>query len=349
MICSSFPPQDTRFDLGSAPLLAATYTDDVGVPADPTSVVVKVRRPDGTTVTYTNASLPAVTHPSLGNFELSLPATTQAGDWWYRFEATGAVADAKETRFTILGSAFTTVAPPAAGRWISAESLRDEPELTDVKLPSGVTLDDIVVASTDLLDLWVGPGRYGSRSETIRPNRSSSRCGGDSCDAWTYEQRLAGPTLPGSIVVVVDGVTLSSTAYLLVDGDTLVRVDGRPWPCCQRIEAPFGSPGTWSISYTWGKAPKKIGEIACRALAINIALRLSGKPSKLPPGTVSVAARGLSLNLARQHDRTGRRQGKQNVFTGIAVVDDFVFAENPNGLSRRATVTSPDSVRRTRI
>lgn len=349
MSCLTVPSAGTVLDLGAAPLLSADFADKDGVPINPTAVEVKVRPPNGTTITYTAISSPPVTNPSVGHYELLLPVTTLAGDWWYRFVASGTLVDAAEALFTIRGSAFTTVAPPAAGRWISAESLRTEPELVDVKLPPPLTFDDVVVAATDLMFSWTGR-RYGQRSSTIRPNRGTWGCDclPTACGCCGEAQViLNGPVLEESLVVVVDGVTLPSSAYALFDKRMLYRIDGRTWPCCQDLSAPFGTPGTWSVSYTWGPAPKKILELATRQLAIHIALRLSGKPSKLPSNAVAVTGRGVSLSLARRHDSLGRRVGPR-VFTGIALVDDAIATENPNGLMRRATVASPDTIRRTR-
>lgn len=330
-VCSTLPPPLTTYEYGAQPVLLATIVDpETGAPVSPTTVVVKVRPPDGTVVTYTSLSSPAVTNPAIGTFRIVLPAVTQAGDWYYRFESSGSVVDANESRFFVDGSALTAPSAPTTGRWISATELNTDTRVADVQLPSGVTLDDCVVAATDLLSRW--GRRYKITTETIRPLAAHSYCS-LGCSCACTEVLLP----PNSVVsaVVADGVTLAASAYKLYDGSRLVRQDGRYWTC-QSLSTPLGQPGTWSVAVSHGNLPPKIAQMACRELSILIAQSFSNKPGRAPNKAQSVSRGGITVPIARRRMNDGRYS------TGVPLVDDFVNAVNPNGLTGRPRIVSPD-------
>lgn len=68
-----------------------------GAPADPSTITLTIRKPDGTIAT------PATTHDGLGLFHADV-ATDQAGTWRYRFSGTGAAAGAGEKAFRVRAS-----------------------------------------------------------------------------------------------------------------------------------------------------------------------------------------------------------------------------------------------------
>jgi hypothetical protein len=341
LTCSTQPAPSSSYALGAAPILTAVYTDPGdGSLVNPSAVIVKVRKPDLTVVTYTNASSPAITNPSTGTFRLVLPATALAGDWFYRFEASGVEVDADETRFFVLASAFTPVVAPTAGRWISAESLLSDHRVKTAKLPPGISHDFIVVAATE--ELFSATGcRY--KTVTVIDARPTQRlwgcgCSGDCGCGSTTSVELP----PNSLVldVKVDGVLLDPSAYKLVNGYRLVRQDGGAFPCCQRDDVPLGQAGTWSVSYTHGELPPNAGVLACRTLAIQMILELGGQESKPPENTES-RGRGnarISLNRGKSWEPGRPMQ------TGIPSVDRWINSVNPDGLRRRSSVTSPDDI-----
>lgn len=73
-----------RFDPGDAPLVFIDFRNAAGELADPTTVVLTVRKPDGT------KSTPATTHPSLGRYEATV-LLDQHGRWDVHWQGTGAV------------------------------------------------------------------------------------------------------------------------------------------------------------------------------------------------------------------------------------------------------------------
>lgn len=87
-----------EYDIGDGIVLEATFSKD-GAPADPTTVVCKLRLPDRSIV-----ELP--TQPDgAGDFKATYLATTH-GDHYYRFEGVGAVEAAGERRFVVRPSPF---------------------------------------------------------------------------------------------------------------------------------------------------------------------------------------------------------------------------------------------------
>ena len=94
----------TVYDIGkqvtvSATFRAAATPPAVGALTDPTTVVAKVRKPDGTVTALT------VAHPSLGVFTATV-TIDQSGAWTFRFEGTGALVSSVEQTVTVRTSAF---------------------------------------------------------------------------------------------------------------------------------------------------------------------------------------------------------------------------------------------------
>ena len=72
------------YDIGDVARLFGAFTDINGAPADPTTVIVSVKDPNGTVTT------PAVVRDSLGNYHADQDCSI-AGTWKYQFDGTGAV------------------------------------------------------------------------------------------------------------------------------------------------------------------------------------------------------------------------------------------------------------------
>ena len=217
--------------------------------------------------------------------------------------------------------------------WVSGDSLASDPRMVEAVLPPDVTADDCAMSATEYLFKRTGR-RFRTFAFTIRPN-ALNVCGCSITDCWSStELSLDGPVAPESLVVVVGGVTLAESAYTLYDRSLLVRQDGGYWPVCQHLSVPDGQEGTFSISGVRGELPGMDLILACRELAIHVALALSGKPTKIPARATGVQRRGLSLNLLRGLNSTG-----------IPLVDDAIRASNPNNLMGRGSVMSPDTIR----
>jgi len=86
------------YDCGDVIRLTAAFTDIANTPADPTVVTLRVKQPDATVAVH---SYPGdITKDGTGAYHFNL-AITESGDWYYRFEGTGAVQAASETLFHV--------------------------------------------------------------------------------------------------------------------------------------------------------------------------------------------------------------------------------------------------------
>ena len=87
------------YDIGDTVRLKGAFTNDAGAATDPTAITLTVKDPTGAVTTYTYA-LAQVVKSATGIYYYDL-LISKAGDWYYRFEGTGAVATAGEEYFTV--------------------------------------------------------------------------------------------------------------------------------------------------------------------------------------------------------------------------------------------------------
>lgn len=137
--------------------------------------------------------------------------------------------------------------------------------------------------------------------------------------------------------VKVDGVVLPSTAYRVDNFKKLVRVDGGCWPDCQELALPDTEVGTFSIDVTYGKEPPMLVKKAAGFLACELLKSCVGAPCQLPQRVQTISRQGFSASFLDPMDFV------ENGKTGLYLVDMAIKAYNPNGLSRRSTVWSPDA------
>jgi hypothetical protein len=220
--------------------------------------------------------------------------------------------------------------PSGSAAWVTGASLASDHRLDDVDLPADITLDNCAEGATRFLYMRSGQ-RFRIHNAVVRPNQAGCGCSIDACYG-SAELDLPSPVVAGSVVITIDGLVLDPSTYRLYDGHLLVRTDGSYWPVCAHLSSPTGV--DWSIAFTHGQSPPMDMILACRELAIHVAMALSGKVSKIPARAISVSRQGLSINLMR-----GMRS------TGIPLVDEALQAENPYGLMGRGSFTSPDTIR----
>lgn len=86
-----------EINIGSRAAVTAKFKDEAGDDANPTTVTIRVKKPDGTVVVKTNQELdnPGLGH-WVGRFDVD-----QAGRWYYRVEGTGNVQAADEASFIV--------------------------------------------------------------------------------------------------------------------------------------------------------------------------------------------------------------------------------------------------------
>ena len=90
------------YDIGDIARCTGTFTDIDDDPADPTSVVFRYEKPDGTETALTYGVDGAVIRDSIGVYHVDLTiAAGEYGRWHYRWTGTGALVAAGESRFQV--------------------------------------------------------------------------------------------------------------------------------------------------------------------------------------------------------------------------------------------------------
>lgn len=153
-------------------------------------------------------------------------------------------------------------------------------------------------------------------------------------------------------LVKIDGVVIPPAEYYIQDYRTLVRVriDGTTppterygWPSFQRIDLPDTQPGTFSVTYTYGRDVPEDGKLAAMVLGAELAKAQAGMNSALPRRVTSIMREGVSMTVLDSHDFL--EEGR----TGLYEVDLFLKSVNPNKNAGRAQVWSPDIGRSRRL
>ena len=207
-------------------------------------------------------------------------------------------------------------------------------------------LDDLMASASEICYLLSGSQFSGVCVDTIRPPAHKQNGYGYTYGAlfgfaWAsyYEDAWCGPTglllpfdHPISATVKIDGATVTD---FRLDGRILWRETG--WPTIQKMGLGDIEPGTWSVTVTHGLTPPVSGVQAAAALTAEMVRACVGdKSCRLPMGTVSVVRQGVSIDTAEFAAMI--RAGA----VGVAEVDLFLAAVNPNGLRRRGRIYSPD-------
>lgn len=220
-----------------------------------------------------------------------------------------------------------------------------------------VLLDDAADEASQLLYELSGHRWSGVCTRTVRPCHSScgcgwqvlSRghvvaawdswdCGGRSCGCQDLSRvRLSG-YVRGVTQVKIDGLIVSPADYRVDEHRWLTRLDGSRWPACARLDLPDTEEGTFSVTYTYGKAPPLAGVNAARQLACQIFMSCAGSAGGgggeclIPDGVTRVTRQGITMD--RAFFGLNKASGKWE--SGLDAVDRFLNAYNPHGLRRRA-------------
>lgn len=106
---------------------------------------------------------------------------------------------------------------------------------------------------------------------------------------------LPGPD-PEVLEVVVDGVILAPSEYVIVDGTFLLRV-GAAWPWSNDLELADTEDGTWSVTVRFGEPTGGLARRAVMSLVQEMAAPYIGKQSRLPNGVTSANVQGVSVTV----------------------------------------------------
>jgi hypothetical protein len=136
--------------------------------------------------------------------------------------------------------------------------------------------------------------------------------------------------------VKIDGGVVPTGSYRLDDNRRLVRTDGGRWPSCNDLTRDDTEVGTWSITAQYGEAIPDIAQLAMGELACEIVRAATGGDCRLPAGVTQLARQGVTISYP--DIGTLWKQGR----TGLYLVDAFLSAYNPGGLTRRSRTYSVD-------
>lgn len=127
--------------------------------------------------------------------------------------------------------------------------------------------------------------------------------------------------------VRIDGEILPATSYHVVDGNKLVRTDGKDWPSCRGWH--------FTVTYLNGVPVDIMGQHVGGLLAMEFLRALRGdKKCRLPSGVTNIARAGVTMEIQGDMFENGK--------TGITEVDAWVRLWNPYGARTRTGVHSVD-------
>lgn len=96
-----------NYMVGQAVRLSVAFKNASNVATDPTAVTVRYRNPAGTTTSKVYGTDAEVIKDSTGNYHIDVSiASGQHGEWWHRWEGTGAITAADEAAFFVRNSLF---------------------------------------------------------------------------------------------------------------------------------------------------------------------------------------------------------------------------------------------------
>lgn len=172
---------------------------------------------------------------------------------------------------------------------------------------------------------------------------------------------LSGYPVREIIEVKIDGVPLPEYD---TSGFPNWRLDGRRmltrmassdgtamrWPACQRLDMEDDQPGTFSVTLAYGQDPPPMGQLAAAQLACELYKAGTDEECQLPAGTIRVTRAGVTIEklaVLGFYRQSSNRYGKQARWqTGLELVDAYLNAANPFGLTRRPVIMAPGQRRR---
>jgi len=159
--------------------------------------------------------------------------------------------------------------------------------------------------------------------------------GGCQCRA-SCEIALDGPTTTAGVLqVTAHGEVVDPSAYLIMNGYLLVRIDGQCWPSC--INYSQQDPPEFTVTYLRGNEEPSSLQIAAGILACEYAKACVGAADcRLPSRLQALAQQGVSVTVSPFNEYMDLGM------TDIPEVDRIVAVLNPYRQQERSRVLSPD-------
>jgi hypothetical protein len=188
-------------------------------------------------------------------------------------------------------------------------------------------------------------GLFQQCTVTVRPcpampapagyRRAVAGCDPPSCDTVSDIALTPNPVLAVH-AVKVDGQLLEPSMYAVHNAYLLVRLGGPAWPAYQNLALPDTEPGTWSVTYEYGRRLPADGRVAVTRLAIEAAKACTGRGDcALSQRVTEIVRQGITVTLDNLD--TIREGG-----TGLPLVDRWVASVNPGRARLQPTVYTPD-------
>lgn len=171
-------------------------------------------------------------------------------------------------------------------------------------------IESVIDTASDIIAILTEGQVSGRCTDVVRPRRVS---GGSSCGCWSPHgcgcSDLTGITLRGPNPTItgirIDGAAF--TAYKVIDGQLLVRSDGRRWPECQDITRPATEVDTFEITYVYGVEINQLIKDATLEIVCSLLKTQPQKARTTHPGTRGMSVAGVQITLEQQSMEIQRR------------------------------------------
>lgn len=151
--------------------------------------------------------------------------------------------------------------------------------------------------------------------------------------------QLPGRPITSIVSVLMNGTDITDDVTV-IDGDSLIRISGTPWPCIQDLTKAATEPGTWQVTYTYGRIPDADGLLAAEVLACQLLAGWCTSPGcpecKLPQRLTSMTREGDTIQMAALDPFEFLEGGR----FGVYEVDSWLSLENPGRIAAPARVRS---------
>lgn len=163
--------------------------------------------------------------------------------------------------------------------------------------------------------------------------------------------KLAGYPVREILEVKIDGVVVPALNNWRLDKrrflTRMADADGNAqrWPACQRLDEDDTEVGTFAVTYAYGQDPPLLGQFAAAQVGCEMWRAINTGDCALPVGTIRITRQGITvdkmaaLGWFSQASASGGKAARWQ--TGLPMVDAFLNASNPYGLTRRPIIMTP--------